>query len=464
MIDLKESTFSGNWSSERISVLKNDLLNRTIKVFMWVVLLFVPLSFTRAFETGLNAAIIVHATLSALFLVMVVFRKRISYSLRFWIIEAILLSVACVGMASYGLLALGWVHIGCAALLAAVFASKKISYSMLGLGVVIILSFMLMFGKGWLKISVDPNEYISAMSSWANLMTTYSMFFGVIVSVITSLFGSLKLAIHESENRLRKIKELNTYLEHKVGERTSELTESNKDKDRILGIVAHDINNKLFGVMGYLEMARGVDPNLPNSTYYGFIEKAREACSLAADIVSDLLDYARNEVDELPLPVEPVNMSPFIKSTVECHLPKALEKGIDLKISNAPKYAFAIINRSKMSRVIDNLVNNALKFTSKGGAVDVKIMNHEDELLITISDTGVGIPDKLKPNIFDAFSDSGRPGTLKEKSNGLGLSITKNIVEQHEGRIWFESQEGKGSSFFLRLPAQKTEAEKRQSL
>ena len=106
---------------------------------------------------------------------------------------------------------------------------------------------------------------------------------------------------------------------------------------------------------------------------------------------------------------------------------------------------------------MDNLISNALKFTHYGGSISIEIKQiQNEELQISIADTGIGIPASLQDDLFKPYTVSGRKGTSNEKSTGLGLSITKEIVELHCGKIWFESKEGKGTTFFIILPGIKS--------
>lgn len=106
----------------------------------------------------------------------------------------------------------------------------------------------------------------------------------------------------------------------------------------------------------------------------------------------------------------------------------------------------------KLLQVINNYASNAVKFTAADGKVSFSIREGKDEVVICIADNGIGIPEKLKPFIFDRLSIAGRTGLAGEKSTGLGLSINKKLAEVLQGKIWFESEEGAGSSFYLALP------------
>jgi len=103
-------------------------------------------------------------------------------------------------------------------------------------------------------------------------------------------------------------------------------------------------------------------------------------------------------------------------------------------------------------RVLSNLISNAIKFSPRGATIYVSIADCKKEVEIAVKDDGIGVPEKMQEEIFNMFTEAKRPGTAGEKSFGLGLSISKQIVEHHQGSIWVESETGKGSTFYVRLP------------
>ncbi len=116
------------------------------------------------------------------------------------------------------------------------------------------------------------------------------------------------------------------------------------------------------------------------------------------------------------------------------------------------KAVYAMINHEKFPRVIDNLVSNALKFSKENDKVEIHLNRIKDRVIIKIVDHGLGIPKEMLPKIFDRFSGAGRTGLKGEQSTGIGLSIVKQIVESHNGKIYVQSVEGKGSMFTIELP------------
>ena len=116
---------------------------------------------------------------------------------------------------------------------------------------------------------------------------------------------------------------------------------------------------------------------------------------------------------------------------------------------DAPEELF--ISREKIWRVISNLISNAIKFSPKGADIHVKVVNEGDNIRISVNDHGIGIPDNIKNQVFNMFTQAKRLGTAGEPSFGLGLSISKQIVESHGGEIWFDSMPEDGTTFYIRL-------------
>jgi signal transduction histidine kinase len=110
------------------------------------------------------------------------------------------------------------------------------------------------------------------------------------------------------------------------------------------------------------------------------------------------------------------------------------------------------VSREKIWRVVSNLLVNAIKFSPEGSAIEVRMQQQENSVVICIQDHGIGIPEKLKAKVFNMFTDARRTGTMGEQSFGLGLAISRQIVEAHGGEIWFESIVGQGTTFYVKLP------------
>lgn len=146
-----------------------------------------------------------------------------------------------------------------------------------------------------------------------------------------------------------------------------------------------------------------------------------------------------------------VNLVDALKSLVQEYLEteKQINLKFDFRISAEP--VFVEIDEAKFLQAISNLISNAIKFTPDGGTITITLEKQQTTALITIADTGIGIPQRFHAGLFDKFNNARRTGLKGEPSVGLGMSIIKTIVEWHEGKIWFESEVNKGSKFFIEI-------------
>ncbi len=443
-------------TANRINAVQNRILNNILIVLLVSSVLGISISISATVQNGfkyIHIFQIIHFIIST---GAVIFRNRLSYNIRYGILIGILFLLSILGISNYGLIGNGVMFLIVASVLASVLASKFHSIIVFGISIAIIIFFMHLFITGHLVLSIDMNSYQRMSKPWIGILIIFFMFIGMLISVTSSLFKNMRELILESTSRMNDIEQLNETLEDKVRKRTEELTLLNNDKDRILGIVAHDINNKLGGIIGYLEMLKENAKKISEPEFKQYTERALEASILASAIVSDLTEFSKQKSDSQILPTETVDIISFIQSTIDCHTPKALEKTIEIKITASDERIYCNINRAKFSRVLDNLISNAIKFTHNEGSINIGITKTGNgRILISIADSGIGIPSSIRDNIYKPFSLSGRPGTANEKSTGLGLSITKEIVESHSGKIWFESKEDKGTTFFILLPGLK---------
>jgi|GEM_PF-1023457 signal transduction histidine kinase len=232
--------------------------------------------------------------------------------------------------------------------------------------------------------------------------------------------------------------------------RKEKLEELNKSKDRILATVAHDIRNPIAGIEGILGiLAEQIEELNPEDEE--LIELALESCVKAQTLIDELLDISLIESEEYHLETEVIHLEQYLKGVLSQFKQKADEKEIELRLKIDPESLSAEVDKNKFGRVIENIVSNSIKFTEEG-KVELYSKEEAGDVIIEIRDTGIGIPNKLKDYIFDKFSRARRLGTQGEKTTGLGMSIVKAIVEKHGGKIWLESQEGKGTVFFITLP------------
>lgn len=256
----------------------------------------------------------------------------------------------------------------------------------------------------------------------------------------------------ESKENVRKLQELNDQIvEQKsiLQKALDDVAKVGKEKDRILKAVSHDMRSPVNSAMALIDLLLMEKDNLTEDQL-AYLNLMRDSCSNALSLTTDLLEVAT--LSDEKLFKSPVDINALIRNAIELLRFKAAEKNqaIEVNVADEP---FAInINREKIARVINNLVNNAMKFSPSGSEILVSGSPAADGYNITVKDQGIGIPAEIQDKVFDIFTEAKRFGTSGEQPYGLGLSITRQIVEVHHGRIWFESEPGHGTTFHVFLP------------
>ena len=222
----------------------------------------------------------------------------------------------------------------------------------------------------------------------------------------------------------------------------------NNSKDRIMATVAHDLRNPISGILSLCNMLEQKKKDTENLFYIDLIKRSAQT---ALGIMEELLEVSEMESQNFSLSMQKVNLSEFIPEVIEQYESDALEKEIRLSYSLPEQPLFADLNIKKFSRVLENLISNALKFTGEKGSVSLVLEALDDHVLIKVMDTGIGIPKDLQKFLFEKFTRAKRFGLKGEKTHGLGMFITKQIVDLHQGKLSFESVEHKGTTFFIKL-------------
>lgn len=236
----------------------------------------------------------------------------------------------------------------------------------------------------------------------------------------------------------------------KLQKTLEELESANKNYIRVMRVMAHDLRNPLGGITGIAAMVLRDDDGLSADSRH-MLKLVESTGNHSMEMINELLRSGlagENEVIEMGK----FDLANLLYSTVELLQFKAKEKKQTLQFTGSHQPIIATANHEKIWRVLNNIIVNAIKFTNPGGNINVSINKQGNRCVITVTDDGVGIPDKDKPYVFDMFTTAKKTGTGDEKPFGLGLSISKRIIEKHNGKIWFESVEQQGTTFYIELP------------
>lgn len=217
-------------------------------------------------------------------------------------------------------------------------------------------------------------------------------------------------------------------------------------------MVAHDLRTPLSAIKSYAELA--TQSGEMNSKQVQFLERIRVAVQSMNGLVRDLLDVAWIDSGGLP-ETKSFNLGHLVQMTVESLEDRARHQAVSVDVRIAPDLPTIEGDAQRLERVLANLIGNAIKYTPSDGSVEVRVAEAKQNLTISITDTGIGIPEEHIPHIFNRFYRVPRENESID-GTGLGLSIVKAIVEKHNGKIEVKSTIGQGSTFMIILPISET--------
>ena len=222
-------------------------------------------------------------------------------------------------------------------------------------------------------------------------------------------------------------------------------------KDEFIGLVSHEIRTPLASIIGYVELLREEGVSKPDADMFaGVIE--RNARRLQ-HLVGDLLFLSQIQSGKLTMEACDTDLGGLAASAVEELRPEAQRRHIDLALSAADVPHLAV-DPMRIAQVLGNLLSNAVKFTPDGGKVEVRLSRDADQVVLAVADSGIGIAPADRERIFERFFRTAIATRHAIQGTGLGLAVTKAIVEAHHGTIAVEGGEGQGSTFTVRLPLQ----------
>lgn len=227
--------------------------------------------------------------------------------------------------------------------------------------------------------------------------------------------------------------------------------EANRLKDEFLATVSHELRAPLTAMLGWVALIRG--RRLDKESKEHALETVERNVRTQKKLVDDLLDVSSIVTGNFSLDLEPTHLYHVIESAVESVRPEAEAKGVRVQKTLDPAVHMFLLDSNRFQQVIWNLVQNAVKFTPAGGAVEVRLRYINGQAEIEVVDTGVGITPEFLPFVFDRFRQANGSITRKHGGLGLGLAIARSLVEMHGGTVGVESAgEGKGSTFKIALP------------
>ncbi|MEX3073204.1 ATP-binding protein [Vibrio alginolyticus] len=250
----------------------------------------------------------------------------------------------------------------------------------------------------------------------------------------------------ETKEKLQRIVDVRTT---QLARAREEAELANQSKSEFLAMMSHEVRTPLNSVLGMLDILR--QSTLSNEQF-GALCQMECSAELLLAIISDILDLSKIESGSFQLNEQWINLSDTVMFVISQQKQVATNKNLEfhLKCTIAPDKQYWI-DSTRLSQILFNLIGNAIKFTDSG-TVNVSVLDQKDELVISVSDTGIGISKSKQSRLFTAFHQGDRSITRRFGGTGLGLAITKHLVEMMRGTISVESEEHVGSSFIIRIP------------
>jgi signal transduction histidine kinase len=228
-----------------------------------------------------------------------------------------------------------------------------------------------------------------------------------------------------------------------------ELKKLNDTKNKFFSVIAHDLKSPYNAVLGFAQVLK--DKSIDNPEYFKFAKLIHDTALNSYNLLENLLEWSRSQLDQIKFEPCSTNLLAAINKNLELLQTIADQKNIKLQIrvnSNMQVWADDVL----FSTIIRNLLTNAIKFTDLGGEISIAAREGTKNVEISVSDTGIGMSDDLVKRLFRIETKESRLGTQNEKGTGLGLLLCKEFVEMHGGKIWAESIEGSGTTFYITIP------------
>ncbi len=272
------------------------------------------------------------------------------------------------------------------------------------------------------------------------------IFQGMTFCLVAFLGGNLSNKLKFRERELERKKEVEKLYEA--------LQKTNESKTRLLVNISHHLRTPLTSIVGFSELLLAKDEGRPQREQFaGIIHSESQHLTR---LVNDVLYLSNLETDEVEWHMTKMNISKLVTEAVDTMQGSALQKGLTLTVDSRAASLLAYGDFNRLKDVVTRLIDNAIKFTIEG-AIKVGITGEEDSACVYISDTGIGIPPDIKDRVFEPLEEIYKTEHKDiPQRTGLGLAICKAVIQHHRGKIWFESEPGRGSTFYFTLPQVRT--------
>jgi PAS domain S-box-containing protein len=264
--------------------------------------------------------------------------------------------------------------------------------------------------------------------------------------------------ITTSRRLQQQLREYTDRLEERVAEQTAELRQANEElrrtsrlKSQFLANMSHELRTPLNAIMGFAEAIRDGVAGKTTDEQREFADDIHRAGQQLLQMINDILDFTKLESGAMGLALAPVDLADLIDETLRVARGLARRRGVEVAAEVSPRPLELTADAMKLKQVLYNLLSNAIKFTEGGGRVAVRAVLEKEVVRLQVADTGAGIAPEDLPSLFEEFTQVDSSLTRKHEGTGLGLALTRRLVELHGGRIEVESELGRGTTFTVTL-------------
>jgi signal transduction histidine kinase len=286
------------------------------------------------------------------------------------------------------------------------------------------------------RIEVSSNDELGALADEFNHMAEQ----------LRESYVGLELKVEE------RTRELATALSE-LDEKSRELEAASQHKSDFLANMSHELRTPLNAIIGFSQVLREEIVGGINEKQAEYLDDILSSANHLLSLINDVLDLSKVEAGQVELEIAPFSLRESLERGVVMIRERATKDGVKVALVTDPKLELVVGDERRVLQVIFNLLSNAVKFTPAGGAVDVSAEQVDSEVQVAVSDTGPGLAPQDHERIFDEFQQT-ETGIEQREGTGLGLALSKRLVELHGGRIWVDSELGRGSTFTFTLPVE----------
>lgn len=270
-----------------------------------------------------------------------------------------------------------------------------------------------------------------------------------IIAVIFALTIVLLYSVYKSGRRKVEINELLMKHQEETDRRTKELEELNKVKDKFFSIISHDLRspiNSLAGLLDLMEKGQIRPEELPTLT-----KEMRVQFNHTKNLINNLLDWTLLQMNKVAIRKEKLSIKTILDDNIR--LLSSMSTKQTTFLNEVGDDIYALADNNMINLIFRNLILNGIKFTDNGGVIKINASREGNEIKVSVSDNGVGISEEIQSMLFEKTTGYSTRGTANEKGTGLGLILCKEFIERNGGKIWLQSEIGKGSTFHVTIPA-----------